>query len=82
MTITKKIAQKITVEDNGILQVKDYVIIEEDGVEISRAAPHAKVIDVEDDVTAESDRIKSLASTVWTQEIKDARKAEIAAASA
>ena len=76
MAITKRTVQKITIETNGALQVKDFLIVEEDGVELSRSLPHSKVIDVEDDVTNESDKIKKLVTSLWTKEVRDSRRAE------
>jgi hypothetical protein len=53
--ITKRIVTGlINVLENGVLQVRQDTIVEEDGVELHRMY-HRHVVDVGDDVTNESD---------------------------
>jgi len=75
MVLTEKMEQRIEILPNGVIQVRDERIIMDDGVEISRTF-HRKVIDVDDNVTNESPRIKAIAPQIWTAEIKAARISE------
>lgn len=81
MALTEKTEQKLEILPNGMIQVRDERIIMDNGVEISRTF-HRKVIDVDEDVTNESGRIKAIAPQIWTAEVKDARISEKAAAQA
>jgi len=81
MALTEKTEQKLEILPNGLIQVQDIRIIMDNGDEISRI-PHRKVIDVDDDITNESSRIKAIAPKIWTSEIKTARISEKAAAQA
>lgn len=82
MALTEKTKQQLIIDDNGMIRVKDFIVIEKDGIEISRSRPHSKVIDVDDDITSESTRIKAIAPGIWTAEVKAARISEKAAAQA
>ena len=88
MAITKEIIEdKIEiVGDYKSIQVRTATVIKEDGVEISRSF-HRKVLDcvtssydgsswthTDTDVSAESSEVQGIASAVWTDSIKDARK--------
>jgi len=75
MALTEKMEQRIEILPSGVIQVRDERIIMDDGVEISRTF-HRKVIDVDDNVTNESPRIKAIAPQIWTAEIKAARISE------
>ena len=81
MALSEKTEQKLEILPNGIIQVQNIRIIMDDNVEISRTF-HRKVIDVDEDVTNESGRIKAIAPQIWTNEIKAARISEKAAAQA
>ena len=65
MALTKEIEDYTTVLPDGQLQVREVMIIIENGIEISRSN-HRRIIDVGDDVTNESDIIKDIASGVHT----------------
>jgi len=82
MALTEKTEQELFISRGGLIQVKDYIVIEKDGVKISESRPHTKVIDVDDDITNESPRIKAIAPRIWTAEVKAARISEKAAAQA
>jgi len=75
MALTERQEQKLEILPNGMIQVQDITVIERDGAEINRLF-HRKVIDVDDDITTESPRIKAIAPEVWTDEIKSARAAK------
>ena len=70
------------------IQVRTATVIKEDGVELSRSF-HRRVLDpgtldgsdnlVDTNTSAESAEIKGIASTVWTQAVKDAWKADLIA---
>ena len=70
------------------LQIRTATVIKDDGVEISRTF-HRKVLDpgvldgsdnlIDTDVSSESAEVKGIASTVWTQAVKDAWKAKLIA---
>lgn len=80
MALIEKTDQQLIINDNGMIQVKDYIVIEKDGVEISRSRPHSKMIDVDGDIANESTRIKAIAPKIWTAEVKAARISEKAKA--
>lgn len=75
--LTEKTEQLIEILPNGVIQVRNTRIIMDNGVEISRSY-HRKVIDVEDDVSNESDRIQAIAPQIRTPQVIAGRKAEIA----
>jgi len=75
MALTERIEQKLEILPNGMIQVKNMTVIERDGVEISRIN-NRKVIDVDDDVTTESARIKAIAPNIWTSQVRADRLAE------
>ena len=49
MALTERAEQSLHILHNGMIEVRDTLVIERDGVEVSRSH-HRKVIDVEDDV--------------------------------
>lgn len=89
MAITKELIEdKIeVVGDYKTIQVRTATIIKEDGVELSRSF-HRHTLDcvssvqndddtwthTDTDVTGESTEVQGIASTVWTTEIKNAKK--------
>lgn len=77
--LTEKIEQLLEILPNGVIQVRDARIIMDSSVEISRSY-HRKAIDVDEDVTNESSRIKAIAPGIWTAQVKAARISEKAAA--
>ena len=79
--LTEKTEQRLELLPNGVIQVRDVRIIMDDGVEISKSY-HRKVIDVDEDTTNESPRLKAIATTLWTAEVKAARISEKANAAA
>jgi len=68
------------VGDYKSIQVRTATIVSEDGVELSRTF-HRRVIQPDDDITAESAEIQGIANATWTDEIKTAW-AELQAAQA
>ena len=68
------------------LQVRQATIIKEDGKELSRSF-HRRLLNcgkldasdnlIDTDISGESDEVKGIAATVWTQSIKDAFKAKL-----
>ena len=73
--LTEKTEQLLEILPNGVIQVRDTRIIMDDGVEISRAH-HRKVLDVEDDVSSESQRIQRIAASEWTPDVIASRRNE------
>ena len=89
MAITKEIIEdKIeVVGDYKTIQVRTATVIKEDGVELSRSF-HRHVLDcvssVQDedgnwthtdtDVSGESTEVQGIATAVWTDEVKEAKK--------
>ena len=59
------------VGDYKSIQVRTATIVSEDGVELSRTF-HRRVIQPDDDITAESAEIQGIANATWTDEIKTA----------
>ena len=95
MAITKEIIEdKIeVVGDYKTIQVRTATVIKEDGVELSRSF-HRHTLDcvssvkndddswthTDTDVSGESAEVQGIASTVWTTEVKNAKKAAAEAA--
>ena len=75
MALTERTEQKLEILPNGVIQVLDITVIERDGVVIDRLN-HRKVVEVEDDVTNESERIRAVAAAVWTPAVIAARRVE------
>ena len=90
MAITKEIVED-KIEIVGVyknIQVRTATVIKEDGVEISRSF-HRKVLEcvsstkdeegtwthTDTDVSGESSEVQGIASTVWTDDVKNAKKA-------
>ena len=68
---------KIEIVDVGdwkVIQVRTATIVTDDGTELSRTF-HRHVVDPNSDLTDESDEIKSLAATYFTDEAKAKHKA-------
>ena len=59
------------VGDHKHIQVRTATIIERDGVEISRSF-HRHVLSPDQDVTGESAEVQSIATALWTDEVKAA----------
>tara|TARA_R100000808_G_scaffold8554_1_gene24170 strand:- start:130 stop:381 length:252 start_codon:yes stop_codon:yes gene_type:complete len=55
----------------GQIQVRTDTVIEKDGVEISRTY-HRHVVEPDKDITNEDQRVKDIATTVHTTEVKTA----------
>ena len=72
MAITKEytINYEIVTEYKHI-QVKEITHIMEDGKELSRTY-HRRVLHSDADISNESDEIKGIANSVWTDEVKKA----------
>ena len=60
------------------IQVRTATIVERDGQELTRAF-HRKALAPDADVSGESAEVRGIADVVWTQEVKDAYAAHIAA---
>jgi hypothetical protein len=68
---------KIEIVDTGdwkVLQVRTATIITDTGVELSRSF-HRHVVSPNDDVSSETDEVKALASTYFTDDAKAKHKA-------
>ena len=68
------------------LQIRQATVIKEDGTELSRSfhrrVLHSGTIDgsdnfVDTDISSESTEIKAIAAAIWTQSVKDDRKAKL-----
>ena len=60
------------------LQIRTATIVERDGQELTRAFER-RVLPPDADVSGESAEVRGIADVVWTQEIKDAYAAHVAA---
>ena len=70
---------KIEIVDVGdwkVLQVRTATIVTDDGAELSRTF-HRHVVSPNDDVSGESDEIKALATTYFTDDAKAKHKAAV-----
>ena len=65
------------VGDYKKLQIRDAVVIKEDGVELSRVYSR-RVLNPLNDVSGESTEIQQLTAILWTDEIKTAFSASVA----
>jgi len=70
--ITKRYEQKLEIMDDGRIQCLLSTIVIMDGVEMAPKF-HRHVVDVDDDLTNQSERVKAIAPLIWTQEVKAAR---------
>ena len=66
------------VGDYKVIQVRTAVVIERDGVEISRSFSR-HVVAPNDDITGESTEVQAICAAVHTQAVKDAYAAHLAA---
>ena len=72
MALSKKVTYHYEVRGEfKTISVREKTAIMEDGVQLS-ASYHRKTIQPKDDVSAESDEVKALANTVFTDAIKKA----------
>ena len=60
------------------IQVRTATVVERDGVELTRAF-HRKALAPDADISGESAEVRGIADVVWTQEVKDAYAAHVAA---
>lgn len=76
MALTKNtIIDQITVDDNGIVMVRESTVIMEDGQELSRKY-HRTSFDPGADVSAMPDNVQAIAKAAWTPEVVAAYKAK------
>ena len=85
MALTKKtVVDKIEVLEKGHLQVRTATRVMEDGVELSSSfhrhvlAPSTKTGDTwnDTDLSNEDPKVQAIATTTWTQAVKDAYRME------
>ena len=90
MAITKEtVEDKLeVVGDYKIIQIRNAIVIKEDGKEISRSFNRTSVnpghLDASDnlvdrDLSSYSANVRGIANTVWTQAVKDLYKAKLIA---
>ena len=69
MALTEKtIIDKIEIVENNSIQVRTAIVIEKDGVELTRTF-HRHVVCPGDDITNEDPKVQSIANAIWTEEI-------------
>ena len=74
MALTERTEEdRIEILIDGQIQVRTATVIERDGVEISRSFLR-HVVDPLDDISGLSNKVKTIASVVHTEEVKAARK--------
>ena len=80
MAITKEtqIAKIEVVGEYKAVQIATDTVIKEDGVELSRSR-HRKVVHPDQDITGEDAEVQAVCNAVWTQAVKDAWTAFLAA---
>jgi hypothetical protein len=72
MALTERTAEdKIEILADGTMQIRTATVIERDGVEISRTY-HRHVIQPDADPADQSPKVKRIAASVWTAEVKTA----------
>ena len=72
MALTERTEHMVEVLPDGQLQVREALIIEREGVEVSRTY-HRHVVDVGDDVADQADLVKEIAAAVHTPQRVAAR---------
>lgn len=75
MAYEEKIGYTMEVLEDGQIQVRKVTRVLKDGVEIAKQY-HRHVLEPGADMTAEVDRVKAVAATVWTKEVVDEYKAK------
>ena len=79
MALEKKtVTGSAEVNENGSINVRTDTVIADDGNEISRSF-HRKVLAPGDDVSGEDAKVQAVAGAVWTDEVKAAYAAAVAA---
>ena len=69
MALSKEITYDYEIRGIGKnIQERQKTAIVEDGTELS-SAYHRRVLTIGDDLSSESDEIKALSSSLWTQEV-------------
>jgi hypothetical protein len=69
MALTKEITYDYEIRGIGKnIQERQKTTIVEDGTELS-SAYHRRVLTIGDDLSSESDELKALSSSLWTQEV-------------
>jgi hypothetical protein len=68
------------VSEHKMIQVRTATVIKRDGVEISRSF-HRHVVAPDADITGESAEVQAICNAVFTQAVKDAYAAHLAAQS-
>lgn len=80
MALEKKtVTGQLEVGENGSIGVRTDTVVTDGGNEISRTF-HRKVLAPGDDVTGEDAKVQAVAGAVWTDEVKAAYAAAVAAA--
>jgi hypothetical protein len=70
MALTERTEEdKIEILADGTMQIRTATVIERDGVEISRSY-HRHVIQPDADPANQSPKVKAIAASVWTAEVK------------
>jgi hypothetical protein len=82
MAITKEtqIAKIEVVGEYKAVQIASDIVIKEDGVELSRSR-HRHVVQPDQDITGEDAEVQAVCNAVWTQAVRDAWTAFLAAQS-
>jgi hypothetical protein len=69
MALSKTVVvDRMEVLEMGQIQVRTATVVDEDGVELSRAF-HRHVLEPGDDTTEEADRVAAVAAAAWTPEV-------------
>jgi len=72
----KVVIDKIEILEDGQIQVRQAIKILEDGNELSKTY-HRWVLVPGDDISKQTNKIKTVANAVWTQEVKDKYKVNL-----
>jgi len=79
MALAKEVYNELFIDKLGNISVRTSTVILEDGVELAKSY-HRKVLAPGDDVTKETDdRLKAVATAVWTKDVIDLYEANKAA---
>jgi hypothetical protein len=76
MSLSKNtIVDQITVNEDGIVMVRQTTVIKEDGVELSRKY-HRYSFDPGSDVSSMPDNVRAICNAAWTPDVVAAYKAK------
>lgn len=76
MSLTKEVTiDQITVEENGIILIREVTKVMEDGIELSKKYLRTSLLPAQD-LTDQDPKVIAIATAVWTPEVISAYEAQ------